>query len=137
MLPHIFNQYPNKDLVLCKLFIVSLHYFNNELDFPASFIQKSSGKICLDGVHKEENPTRIEWCHGSNLRLMDPPGPLTGLWSFPGSGNSWLRYLIQKATGYVTGSEYEEKKNWPDFPGFPGGDISNGSAIVVKSHLYE
>ena len=91
----------------------------------------------MDGVQKEENPTKIEWCHGSNLRLMDPPGPLTGLWSFPGSGNSWLRYLIQKATGYVTGSEYEEKKNWPDFPGFPGGDISNGSAVVVKSHLYE
>ena len=91
----------------------------------------------MDKVQKEETPTKIEWCHGSNLRIMNPPGPLTGLWSYPGSGNSWLRYLIQKATGYVTGSEYEEKKNWPDFPGFPGGDISNGSAVVVKSHLYE
>ena len=53
--------------------------------------------------------------------------------SFPGSGNTWLRYLIQKTTGFVTGSIHNSKilvKN-----GFPGEFISNGSAIVVKSHL--
>ena len=44
------------------------------------------------------------WCLGPYLQLLDPPGPFTGLWSVPGSGNYWLRYLIQQATG---------KKNFP------------------------
>ena len=27
------------------------------------------------------------------------PGPYVALASFPGSGNTWLRYLLQQATG--------------------------------------
>ena len=45
----------------------------------------------------------MPWCLGESLKIIDPPGPLTGLFSYPGSGNTWLRFLIQKATGYVTG----------------------------------
>lgn len=30
---------------------------------------------------------------------MDPPGKTIALASFPGSGNTWLRYLLQQATG--------------------------------------
>ena len=75
----------------------------------------------------------IPWCGGSKLTLVNPPGPITGLISFPISGNTWLRYLIQKATGKITGSFYHSsllKKN-----GFPGESIYNGSVIVLKSHL--
>ena len=59
--------------------------------------------------------------------------------SVPGSGNSWLRYLIQKSTGYVTGSQYgAESKGILSFtPGFPGQNFRDGSAIVIKSHLFE
>ena len=46
-----------------------------------------------------------KWCKG-NLHFLDPPGPLTALASYPGSGNTWLRYLIQQATGIATGSVY-------------------------------
>ena len=70
-------------------------------------------------------------CLGNYLQILDPPGPMTGLWSFPGSGNTWMRHLIQLSTGYVTGSEYLENS----MGGFPGEHITNGSAIVVKSHL--
>jgi len=31
---------------------------------------------------------------------------LVGLASYPGSGNTWLRHLIQMATGVYTGSAY-------------------------------
>ena len=48
-----------------------------------------------------------EWCLGKSLKFLDPPGPLTGLWSYPGSGNSWMRYLLEQATGIITGSIYE------------------------------
>ena len=32
--------------------------------------------------------------------------PLMALASFPGSGNTWTRYLIEGATGVFTGSVY-------------------------------
>lgn len=41
--------------------------------------------------------TRLLWCSGLGYRR--PPGPPTALASFPGSGNTWLRYLLQQATG--------------------------------------
>ena len=39
----------------------------------------------------------ITWC--KQLGLKAAPGPVTALASFPGSGNTWLRYLLQQATG--------------------------------------
>ena len=34
--------------------------------------------------------------------------PLTSLTSYPGSGNTWTRYLIEEYTGYYTGSVYND-----------------------------
>lgn len=49
-----------------------------------------------------------------------------------GSGNTWLRYLLQQATGIYTGSVYK------DFgllkSGFPAESICNSSVLVVKTH---
>ena len=36
--------------------------------------------------------------------------PRTAITSFPGSGNTWFRHLIHMATGYHTGSVYEDGK---------------------------
>lgn len=33
------------------------------------------------------------------IRLSSKPLPITALASFPGSGNTWLRHLVQQATG--------------------------------------
>jgi len=35
--------------------------------------------------------------------------PITSLSSYPGSGNTWVRYLIEEYTGYYTGSIYTDK----------------------------
>ena len=70
---------------------------------------------------------------GDSLKIVEPPGPIIGLLSYPGSGNTWLRYLIQKSVGYVTGSVYFSEMLYKN--GFPGEKFVNGSAIVVKSHL--
>ena len=43
------------------------------------------------------NTTSIDWCQP--LGFLANPGPKVALASFPGSGNTWLRYLLQQATG--------------------------------------
>ncbi len=52
-----------------------------------------------------KDKSNTKWCRG-DLRLLDQPGPLTALASYPGSGNTWLRYLLQQSTGIATGSVY-------------------------------
>ena len=32
-------------------------------------------------------------------RYLDPPGPVTALASFPGSGNTWTRHLLEELSG--------------------------------------
>lgn len=39
----------------------------------------------------------VDWC--KPLRWREPPRDVVALVSYPGSGNTWLRYLLQQATG--------------------------------------
>merc|ERR1719362_1825564 len=72
-----------------------------------------------------------KWCNGP-LKFLDPPLPLTALASFPGSGNTWARYLIQQASGYATGCIYNDgalKKG-----DFPGEGLVDKRVIAIKTH---
>jgi len=62
--------------------------------------------------------------------------PLTSLTSYPGSGNTWTRYLIEEYTGYYTGSVYNDIVLYKG--GFKGEieDWREGRTIVVKAHSY-
>lgn len=46
----------------------------------------------------------------SSLNFLAKPYPRTAVTSFPGSGNTWFRHLMHMATGYHTGSVYEDGK---------------------------
>ncbi|CAH1115356.1 unnamed protein product [Psylliodes chrysocephalus] len=84
----------------------------------------------LPGFKSRLRRPKVNWC--TDLKYINPPGPAIALASFPGSGNTWLRYLLQQATGFHTGSVYKDyglRKN-----GFPAESISNGSVLVVKTH---
>ena len=70
----------------------------------------------------------------------DKQFPLIALASFPGSGNTWVRYLIERATGIYTGSYYDDgdlfrkgkkinKKNWL-YSRADQGYLSRGGGIV-------
>jgi len=54
--------------------------------------------------------------------------------SFPGSGNSWLRYLLQCSSGIFTGSVYHDKYMFSR--GFLGENKppNDGRTIVQKTH---
>ncbi|EFA05808.2 WSCD family member AGAP003962 [Tribolium castaneum] len=75
--------------------------------------------------------SKIQWC-STELKYIHPAIPPVALVSFPGSGNTWLRYLLQQVSGFYTGSVYKDYgllKN-----GFPAENIANGSVLVVKTH---
>ena len=84
-------------------------------------------------VGDESRPDRqnIQWCR-ENPKFRETPGPRVGIVSFPGSGNTWVRYLLQQMTGILTGSVYEDgdlKRN-----GFKGETHRDGKVLVVKTH---
>ncbi len=56
----------------------------------------------------------------------------TFLMSYPGSGNTWVRGLLEQATGICTGSDYCDgnlKRG-----GFNGENLLSGTVLVRKSH---
>ena len=72
-------------------------------------------------------------CH-KQLKFLNRTKPITALVSFPGSGNTWMRYLIEQATGVFTGSVYCDKGLKVVHP---GEHIASGNVIVVKTHQAE
>lgn len=86
----------------------------------------------LDSRHPWKNKA---FCSKYTISHMIPKcREPTALASYPGSGNTWLRYLIEGATGIFTGSRYKdlqiqmyglwgEIRSWED-----------GTTIVQKTH---
>ncbi|XP_067666102.1 WSCD family member AGAP003962-like [Haliotis asinina] len=70
--------------------------------------------------------------HCPSVRLSSRVLPNIALVSYPGSGNTWTRHLIQQMTGIATGSVYIDEGL--RLNGFPGESLSNGSVVAVKTH---
>lgn len=81
------------------------------------------GCIALTGM-KEEKGT----CHFMNPTQRSP----IALVSFPGSGNTWVRTLLEQATGICTGAVYCDP--WLRASGFTGENIRSGAVLVTKTH---
>jgi len=62
-------------------------------------------------------------------------GEVVGLISFPGSGNSWVRQLLETSTGVYTGSIYCDHAYVE--AGMIGEGVRSGNVIAVKSHSCE
>ncbi|XP_071092902.1 WSCD family member AGAP003962-like [Haliotis cracherodii] len=70
--------------------------------------------------------------HCPSVRLSTRVLPQIALASYPGSGNTWVRHLLQQMTGIATGSIYIDEELRHN--GFPGESLSNGSVVAVKTH---
>ena len=75
-----------------------------------------------------EQPCACRFMNGSGRRPV-------ALASFPGSGNTWVRGLLQLSTGICTGSLYCDKSLRRG--GFPGEGVRSGSVLVVKTHKWK
>ena len=79
----------------------------------------TSVSLAVNRKQVQHNGGLIQWCTPLRFRTVIHPGEnVVALASFPGSGNTWLRYLLQQATGIVTGSIYMDNELYKH--GFPG-----------------
>ena len=89
--------------------------------------EKSAYNTCSrNALHR--GPLEREKCSFMNGTNRHP----IGLASFPGSGNTWVRGLLQKVTGYCTGSLYCDRDLRRH--GFAGESITGPSVLVTKTH---
>ncbi|CAG9804579.1 unnamed protein product [Chironomus riparius] len=88
--------------------------------------------------NKEQKTKKKEVTDSSTIsdknEFSDNENKVIALASFPGSGNTWLRYLLQQATGIYTGSVYKDYGLLKS--GFPAESISNSSVLIVKTHEF-
>ena len=75
----------------------------------------------------------IEWCHENRL-WANSTRPRVALASYPGSGNTWMRYLLQQSTGILTGTTPALMAPSLMERGF-GEGINNQSVLVIKTHI--
>ena len=57
--------------------------------------------------YRQRSERDIKWCHENRL-WANSTRPRVALASFPGSGNTWMRYLLQQSTGILTGSVFAD-----------------------------
>ena len=79
----------------------------------------------MTGLKRESERSK---CKFLNITSRAP----VALASFPGSGNTWVRGLLQQATGVCTGGVYCDTEL--RVSGYPGETIRSGRTLVVKTH---
>jgi len=124
---------------ICNLFIFALVTNNESLKSHQIHQRVPSGVsslLSLLGVDSYSYPwNEDEQCKSFGVQFAKQgtfqPRALV---SFPGSGNSWLRYLIERSSGYFTGSVYEDKKLFKS--GLLGElrSPTDGTTILQKAH---
>lgn len=80
---------------------------------------------------ERHSSTRTARCR--DVTFQEGKNAVVALTSPPGSGNTWVRYLLEQATGVYTGSIYCDT----DLKAiYPGEKVVSGNVIVVKTHRY-
>ena len=88
-------------------------------------LEKRFYDSCTRTAHKPIEPSKCSF-------LARKDGPITALASTRGSGSTWIRWLLQQASGYCTGSVYCDGELRTH--GFPGENIRSGSVLVTNTH---
>ena len=97
-------------------------------EYLSTFDDRSRFCSCLDSASRRNLIPHNSMCKFISGTNRDP----VALISFPGSGNTWVRGLLESITGICTGAVY------CDFSlrsqGFTGEYVRGGSVLVVKTH---
>ena len=98
---------------------------DNECSELLNTMEKRFYDSCSRTAHEPIEPSKCSF-------LATNYGPPTALASSRGSGSTWIRWLLQQATGYCTGSIYCDGELRTH--GFPGENIRSGSVLVTNTH---
>ena len=79
-------------------------------------------------------PARTVYRPCAEMRFRQDSGRRVALASFPGSGSTWSRTLLEQATGVYTGAIYCDKILKGE--GFLGEFITSGNVLVIKTHQH-
>ena len=104
---------------------------------------KCKSRICREFLDKHDDLPHFSYCWKkakirrettrSTCRFLNARDRApVALASFPGSGNTWVRGLLQIATGVCTGGIYCDttlRRN-----GYPGESLRSGKTLIVKTH---
>eukprot|EP00731_Ephydatia_muelleri_P032768 Em0024g312a len=117
------------------------HYLRGERPSTKD-IRECADSLCYEYLSNEDQKS-FAYCYKrasvkkvletATCRFMNGTGrPPIALASFPGSGNTWVRGLLQRATGVCTGGIYCDKTL--RVTDHPGESIRSGAVLVVKTH---
>ena len=120
--------------------VLKIHKILSSRDTHPLPVPKRSDPLCTEFLSKEDR-SRFDSHNAYHLlqngtcRFMSQSDRApVALVSHPGSGNTWLRGLLETATGVCTGAVY------CDFSlrakGFTAEFIVSGAVLVVKTHLF-
>lgn len=100
-----------------------------------TFDFRADNKYHVKKPYTKQDKIRSDPEHNCSINLSQERLQTIPLLSFPGSGNTWLRHLIEEISGTFTGSVYNDHRLYDQ--GFSGEyeDPLSGKVIVVKSHL--
>jgi hypothetical protein len=80
-----------------------------------------------------ERAATLKTCGAYQTRTFRPESSKPAvLASFPGSGNTWTRLLLEHASGFYTGSVYDDVDLMRLLP---AEGVDSGAVLVVKAHL--
>ena len=135
------NKYSGKHVTLVFLTFLTLFLFlATRINFSSFVYPYRSGIDCIPIIYPSKPPLisiPIPTAHYGNYtcpitpKILPNPGPKVALASFPGSGNTWVRFLLEQSTGFYTGSVYFDRQLWSY--GFLE-RIFNSSVIAIKTH---
>lgn len=110
-------------------------------DIPQTSLQRCKQRYCVEHLLSHEKLVYFRCSRrvpqgmdmGCRCQFVDAVGRrVVALVSLPGSGNTWVRGLLEKATGVCTGSIYCDKTLRAE--GFCGEGLRSGAVLVVKTH---
>lgn len=83
---------------VCLVFNLTIMFLQSQ-NGAVSASRKQAIELTGGGVSSRR--ANLNWCQPLHFIPRAESRPIIALASFPGSGNTWLRYLLQQATGYT------------------------------------
>ena len=121
---------------LCNATVVIYYlHFNQSQDAFRKFICSDQMENITKGFHRLSS---MDWCNGVPTFFNYSRGQTVALASFPGSGNTWLRHLLQQMSGILTGCHKGDRNLVLN--GFPAVKICEqylDRVIAIKTHFPE